>query len=182
MRIVSTRLVLWLALASVGVVAGTAAAGASAATPAKATLLRLDGIGPLRLGMTREAALATGWLAQRRTGCPLGGPPLPITYRLSGPKAPARIRGIAEFVSGRLRAVSVTAGARTAAGAVVGSTTAKEMAALYRAAGFAASARYDSTFVGTFVVVRRNGKIVIGGFAEAGRVRVIGIPYVPVCE
>ena len=48
------------------------------------TTLRLDGVGPLKLGMRVTAARQTGWLAGRRTGCPLGGPPLPVTYRLSG--------------------------------------------------------------------------------------------------
>ena len=44
------------------------------------------------------------------------------------------------------------------------------MVARYRAAGFTASARYESTFQGTFVRVRRHGRDVVGGFAD-GRVR-----------
>ncbi len=58
-----------------------------AATP---TLLRLDGNGPLKLGLDRAAAVCTGWLTHRSSGCPLGGTP-PVTYGLSGksPRAAA---------------------------------------------------------------------------------------------
>lgn len=154
---------------------------APAATPAVA-VLRLDGIGPLRLGMTREAARATGWLAQRRTGCPLGGPPLPITYRLAGPKAPRGIEGTAEFAGERLRSIALTRGVRTAAWVEVGRTSVRQMVLRSREAGLGARSRYDSTFAGTFVTVGRNGRQVLGGFAEAGVVTVLGIPYVPVCE
>jgi hypothetical protein len=146
------------------------------------TLLRLDGIGPLHLGMTRQAALATGWLAQRAPGCELAGTPRPITYRLTGAKAPAGITGTVEFDHGRLRTLAFTGGVRTASGVVVGRTTAKQMVARYRASGLGASARYDSAFQATFVTVRRNGRQVIGGLAEKGSLTILGIPYVPVCE
>ncbi len=168
-----------LAAISATSAAATAAPTAPAASPA---LLRLDGIGPLRLGMTRQAAVATGWLAQRRPGCPLGGPPLPITYRLTGAKAPKGIRGVAEFTGDRLRTLSFTAGVRTAAGVEVGRTAVARMVARYRALGLAASSRYDSTFVGTFVTVKRNGKFAIGGFTESGPIAILGIPFVPLCE
>src|SRR3954468_1395801 len=105
-----------------------AVAGAALGVPAIAaggvstTVVRLDGIGPLHLGMARSAALATGWLAERRPGCPLGGTP-PITYRLTGPKAPGAIRGSAEFENHRLRTLSFTRGVRTSTGVTVGRTT-----------------------------------------------------------
>ena len=56
-----------------------------------ATLVRLDGIGPLTMGMSRMAALDTGWLSNRHSGCPLGGKPYPIDYDLAGASAPAGI-------------------------------------------------------------------------------------------
>ena len=146
------------------------------------TLLRLDGIGPLRLGMTRQAALSSGWLAHRAPGCELAGTPRPITYRLTGAKAPLGIAGTAEFDHNRLQTLSFTRGVRTAQGVEVGHTTAKQMVARYRTAGFGASARFDTTFQATFVTIRRNGKQVIGGLAERGPLSILGIPYVPVCE
>ncbi|MCW3039717.1 MAG: hypothetical protein JWM31_1622, partial [Solirubrobacterales bacterium] len=144
--------------------------------------LRLDGIGPLKLGMTRTAAVRTGWLSGRGTGCPLGGPPLPITYRLRGRAAPAGVTGTAQFEGGRLRVLSFSAGVRTAAGVTVGVTTPTQMVARYRARGFAAKASFSSTFQGTFVDVTRRGASVIGAFAEGKRVTSLALPAVPVCD
>jgi hypothetical protein len=154
---------------------------ANAAGPPATTVLRLDGIGPLQLGMTRTAALATGWLAGRRFGCPLGGTP-PITYRFTGPKAPRAIMGSVEFANNRLSTMSFTRGVRTSTGVTVGRTTAARMVARYRAAGFTASARFESTFQGTFVRVRRHGRDVVGGFADSSAVTIVAIPAVSVCE
>jgi hypothetical protein len=155
--------------------------------PQTTPTLRLDGIGPLRLGMTRAAGLRTGWLARRGRGCELGGPPIPITYQLSGPRAPAGIKAVAEFDDGRLESVAVTRGVRTATGVIPGRTTARGMVNRYRDAGFAARAEFVGVFQGTFVTVRRRGRQVIGGFAR-GRatarrpLSVIGVPFVPTCE
>lgn len=160
------------------VLAGPAAALSPAAPPT----LRLDGIGPLRLGMRSDAALRTGWLARRDRGCELGGPPIPVTYRLTGPRAAGGIGGFAEFRFGRLRNLSFTRGVRTAVGVVPGTTPQRRMVALYRRAGFAVTTQFVDTFGGTFVTVRRPGRQVLGGFATRGRVRTIGIPYVPTCE
>jgi len=132
--------------------------------------------------MTTAAALNTGWLAGRRTGCPLGGRPFPITYRLSGRRAPAGLRGFAEFYRGRLRNLSFTRGVRTDAGVTVGRTTTSQMVARYRRAGYAASAHFISTFQGTFVRVTRRRRDVIGGFGQRRLVTTLAIPAVPVCE
>lgn len=147
-----------------------------------AVLLRLDGIGPLRLGMTRASALRTGWLAHRGTGCELGGPPLPVTYRLAGRHAPRGVRGVAEFDRGRLRNLSFSRGVSTATGVAVGQTTARTMVARYRRAGFSASSQFVSTFSGTFVSVRRHRRDVIAGFAGRRTITTLAIPFVPVCE
>ncbi len=56
------------------------------------------------------------------------------------------------------------------------------MVSRYRRAGLAATARFDSTFAGTFVTVTRGGRQVIGGFATRGPLVQLAIPYVPVCE
>jgi hypothetical protein len=56
------------------------------------------------------------------------------------------------------------------------------MVARYRAAGYAASARYDATFRGTFVSVRRRGRQVLGGFASGRVVTTLAIPRVQTCE
>jgi hypothetical protein len=158
------------------------------AAPAQgATLLRLDGIGPLKLKMTRTAALDTGWLGGRGTGCELGGPPLPITYKFTGAKAPAGVRGTVEFNKNKLTSFAFDKGVRTATGVVVGKTTVGSMVTRYRNAGFKASSRYDSTFQGTFVTIRRKkgGPQVLGGFAAGKTAKVVttlGLPFVPVCD
>jgi hypothetical protein len=154
----------------------------SAGAAASPRVLRLDGIGPLHLGMTLPAALGTGWLAQRHTGCPLGGPPLPITYRFTGRKAPRGLQGVAEFQDNKLRAVSFTRGVRTSTGVTVGRTTTKRMVARYRGLGFAVSARYDDVFQGTFVTVKKHGQQVVGGFGERSVVTLVGVPAISVCE
>lgn len=156
------------------------------AAPAQgATLLRLDGIGPLKLNMSRLASLDTGWLGDRSTGCKLGGKPYPITYRFTGAEAPAGIDGSAEFNRGKLTNLSFNGGVRTATGVVPGKTSVTSMVTRYRNAGFKVSARYDTTFVGTFVTVKRKGggDAVMTGFADRKKpVGILGIPYVPLCE
>ena len=114
--------------------------GFSGTASAATTVLRLDGVGPLKLGMKRSEALRTGWLSARGTGCELGGPPLPITYRLGGSSAPSGLRGVAEFRRHRLRNLSFTRGVRTARGVRVGRTTYRRMVKRYRGDGFSASA------------------------------------------
>jgi hypothetical protein len=169
------------ALGLAALVGAALCAPATAAGGPATTVLRLDGIGPLHLGMTRTAAVATGWLAGRSFGCPLGGTP-PITYRFTGAKAPRTIKGSVEFVDNRLTTMSFTAGVRTSTGVTVGRTTAARMVARYRAAGFTASARFDRAFQGTFVRVRRHGRDVVGGFADIATVTIVAIPVVSVCE
>ncbi len=166
------------------------AAFAGPANPASATsvgttsvsTLRLDGIGPLKLGMTRAAAVKTGWLSHRGTGCELGGPPLPITYRLRGAAAPKGLSGVAEFNGGKLTSLDFRKGVRTAAGVVVGTTTAAQMVSRYKARGFTAKATFSSLFGGTFVDVKKNGARVIGGFATGKVVTDLAIPGIQTCE
>jgi hypothetical protein len=161
---------------------GVALLAPSASGASATAVLRLDGIGPLHLGMTRTAAVATGWLGQRGTGCELGGRPFPITYRFTGRKAPRGIAGVAEFQRDRLAGLSFTRGVRTSTGVTVGSTTAKRMVSRYRQAGFSASARFEDVFQGTFVTIKRHGDQVVGGFGERGVITVVAIPAITVCE
>jgi len=151
---------------------------------AVATTLRFDGIGPLDLGMTTADAEATGWIAHKAKGCELERP-APAVYRLDGAKAPDGLRGSAEFAAGKLRGVTVTRGAHTAAGVTPGVTTFKGMARLYRARGYKVRIGYDATFAGTFVDVLKKGEPLIsafGGGTSGRRIAVLGIPFVPVCE
>lgn len=156
------------------------------ATPSTAfgatPVLDSRGVGPLKLGMSRSAAVATGWLSHQGTGCPLGGMPYPVTYRVRGSKAPAGLRGSVEFVHGRLADMSFSGGVRTSVGIVVGRSTVSQMVHLYRQAGFRASSRFDSTFAGTFVTVSRKSRTVLGGFASGKVIGILAIPDVPVCE
>ncbi len=159
-----------------------ALAPAAAAGAASTTVLRLDGIGPLKLGMSRADAVATGWLGSRGTGCKLGGPPYPITYRFTGFKAPSGLRGNAEFVGGKLLDMAFSNGVHTATGVTIGRTTPARMVASYRNAGLSVSSAFSPTFGGTFVTVKRAGKPVLGAFATKGAINTIAIPSVPVCE
>lgn len=158
------------------------AAALLAAPASAATTLRLDGIGPLKLNMAQPAALDTGWLSNRTTGCKLGGKPYPVSFRLDGAKAPKAIRGNAEFNGGRLTTITATAGVRTTTGVQPGKTTWAGMVSRYRNAGYKVSARYDDVFQGTFVHVKRQGEAVMTGFAETKVLSIIGIPYIPLCE
>ncbi len=174
-----------------------AAAACCAALPATASadlvagtstpLLKATGIGPLKLGMTTAAALRTRWLAHRGSGCELGGRPFPVTYQLSGPRAPDGVVGSAEFNRGKLTNLSFTRGVETTFGAIVGETTARGMVHRARAAGFGADADFVDTFGGTFVAVTRGRAQRFAGFAR-GRtsarkpISILAIPFVPVCE
>jgi hypothetical protein len=154
--------------------------GPASAADAATTLLRLDGIGPLKLGMTRTAAVRTGWLADRAPGCELASP-RPVTYQFTGRKAPKSLRGSAQFDRGRLSVISLNRGVRTRVGVRIGAPTAR-MITKYRNAGFAASSMFSPTFAGTFVTVKRGGRQVLGAFAMGGHVKNLAVPAVPVCE
>ncbi|WP_354701960.1 hypothetical protein DSM112329_02305 [Paraconexibacter sp. AEG42_29] len=159
--------------------AGGAQARAAGSAP---TVLRLDGIGPLKLGMSRAAAVKTGWLSGRGTGCPLGGTPLPVTYALDGKGAPAPISGTAQFDGGKLTILTFSKGVRTGNGTAPGRTTTTQMAARYRTAGFKVRAERSELFGGTFVQASRGDVPVIGGFARGKVVQELALPSVPVCE
>ncbi|MDO8210624.1 hypothetical protein [Conexibacter sp. CPCC 206217] len=175
------------------VVAPVVGASADAPSPqaraAALPTLRLDGIGPLRLGMTSAAALRTGWLANRGRGCELAGDPLPFVFQFRGPRAPAGLVGIATFDGStrKLTNISFRRGVRTATGVVAGQTTATGMVNRYKDAGFSARAQFFDTFAGTLVTVRRGGKRVVGGFAN-GRasarrpLATLAIPGVSICD
>jgi hypothetical protein len=160
----------------------TAAGSAWADGRGSSPVLRLDGIGPLRLGMGRAEAVATGWLSDPGPGCELGGPPLPVVYRLKGPKAPAGGVGTAQFERGTLRVFAFTAGVRTTFGVAIPGGTVNDLLKRARAAGLSATSVYDETFAGRFVTVNRGGKQVLGAFAEKSAIATIAVPYVPVCE
>jgi hypothetical protein len=145
-------------------------------------LLRQDGVGPLRLGMTRAAALATEWLAHRGKGCPLGGPPVPITYTIDVRSAPRRIRGVVHFVRGKLVHMAFSAGVSTAVGVIVGESTVAEMVSRYRKAGFQVTRRFEPPFQATFVTVTHNGEAVVGGFASKNVIELLSIPRTQGCD
>jgi len=163
------------------VVLGVLAVLASASSAGALTVLRQNGIGPLKLGMTRAAALRTGWLAHRAPGCELASP-RPVTYTFTGPMAPAGLRGSVEFTSNKLTNISASHGVRTSLGVTVGVTTPARMVRRYRAAGFAAAAKFDPTFQATFVTVKRRGRQVLTGLADGPRISLLAIPLVATCD
>jgi hypothetical protein len=170
-----------LVLAAVAAVVALSGPTGQAGAASTATL-RLDGIGPLKLGMTRAAAVKTGWLSDRGMGCRLGGPPLPITYRLKGTAAPKGVTGVAEFNGGKLTDLTFTKGVRTGTGVVVGTTTTGQMVTKYRKAGYKAKAQYSGVFQGTFVEVSKGSHPVIGGFGTGKIVDTLAIPGISVCD
>jgi hypothetical protein len=157
------------------------ALAASPALAAATTVLRQDGIGPLKLGMSTAAALKTGWLAHRGKGCELDAS-RPIFYTFTGRHAPAGLRGSANFRHGKLDNIAVSHGARTGVGVTVGVTSARRMTQRYRALGFTATMRFESVFQATFVTVTRHHKPVIGGLAEGSTITQLAIPSIQVCE
>jgi hypothetical protein len=154
----------------------------TAQAAATTTLLRLDGIGPLKLGMSRPAALNTGWLADRGLGCPLGGP-VPVTYQFRGPKAPRGLSGSVEFNHGRLSIVTAGRGVRTQPGVAIG-TSAAQAVKRYRAAGFNAVTQFSPDVAATFLTVTRRSKTVpvLMGVVTKHRVTSLSVPFVPACD
>jgi hypothetical protein len=154
----------------------TATAAGSAATP----LMRLDGVGPVKLGMTRSAAVSTGWLANKTLGCELASP-RPVVFQFTGPKAPAGLKGSASFVGGKLVNVSFRRGVRTRLGIRPGVSTAGAMVRAYRRGGFWVTSVFDSTFQARFVTATRGGRSIA---AVAGRavIDTLAVPRIEVCE
>ncbi len=155
---------------------------ALATTPAYAlTTVRLDGIGPLKLGMSTSAALKTKWLSGKQKGCELASP-RPTTYEFHGTKAPKGISGFAEFTSGKLTNLSFSAGVRTGKGTIPGRSSLAGMKKVYGQSPFSATSTFEDTFGGTFVNVKRAGDLVLSGFGTGKKVQVLGVPSVPSCE
>jgi hypothetical protein len=169
-------------LGAVGAFLLLAAGSVSAESRPSSPVLRLDEIGPLRLGMSRAEAVATGWLSDPGPGCELAGPPLPVVYKLKGPKAPPGIAGTVEFDRGTLRVMAFSAGVRTTFGVAIPGGTVNDLVKRARAAGLSATSTYDQTFAGRFVTVNQKGKQVLGAFATQSAIETIAVPYVPVCE
>ncbi len=169
-----------LAVAGALTLVATVAAPAIAAPPR----LRLNGIGPLKFGMTVAQAQATGWIANRTPGCELQSP-RPVGYDLTGPSAPAGLRGDVTFVRGKLVNVAVDKGATTITNVRPGVTTAARMARAYRQAGYWVTSDYEPVFQARFITATRGGKTIVGiapGFSTAKVVTSLSVPFANVCE
>lgn len=165
------------------------AAAASAKRRASGTTIRFDGIGPLRLGMTRSKAYATGTIRTAAETCFDSPAPRPVNYSSDGPRNAAGARFQAIFRggrNGRLTHLLFVSGVRTELGIRPGVSTAAQMAAAYRRAGYTVSTTFDSSYNSTFVAVRRGRRALMTGMAT-GRLRAhkplhsIGIPGNFVC-
>ena len=168
---------------AIGALAACIASLALITSPATAsTILDLDGLGPVKLGMDENAVISTGWIGDKSDGCELASPP-PSTYTFSGDSAPAGVTGTLTFTDGALESIVVTRGAQTALGIAPRRSTARTMVRRYRAAGFRVRSQYVRTFGGTFVTVRQGTRPVLAGFARRGKpLSYLGIPFLPVCE
>ena len=62
--------------------------------------------------------------------------------------------------------------------------TTKSMVSIYRKRGFKVTTRYDATFRGTFVTVRKGNKQVLGAFAsrKTRKVTQLSLPRVRTCD
>ena len=166
-------------LALISAVVVTAPAGADRSAPdavvaarrtASPTTLRLDGIGPLRLGMSRNSAYAFGLLRSSTETCLGAKPPLPVSYASDGPRATPGVRFTAYFTGGRngkLTHVMVYDGARTELGIRPGVSTAAQMIARYKRAGYTVKTEWRGDLGATFVNVTRRGKPVMTGMVNA---------------
>ncbi len=163
-----------------GVLAATIAGAAPAGAASAPTRVRLDGVGPITLGMTRADAAKTGWLSNPHRNCPDKGT-VANGYELHGAKAPGGLGASVAFAGGTLRAISLEKGARTQTGVTVGVSTLTRMASAYRAAGYQVKAKRYPTVGGTYVTVRRKGIIVVQGFGTGKLVQTLGLPFIPVC-
>jgi hypothetical protein len=160
-------------------------AACGADPPAAAPVLRLDGIGPLKLGMSGAAALKTGWLDTRKPtpGCQLAPPPHSKIYRLSGPRLPAGVKGSAEIGGGKLITLVLDAGVATDTGVKLGTSTVTEMTAAYRKAGFEVDAAPDEVFQTTFVNVVKDKRMVLAGSApDSETIESLATPTFMLCE
>lgn len=162
--------------AAATVVALTATAAGNAATP----LMRLNGTGPVKLGMTRAAAVSTGWLAHKTLGCELASP-RPVVFQFNGPKAPAGLKGSASFVGGRLVNISFRSGVRTRLGIRPGVSTTGAMVRAYRQGGFRVTNVFDPVFQARFVTATRGGRS-IAAVASSAVIDTIAVPRIEVCE
>ena len=161
-----------LALLAAVVVAAPATADRSAPDAAAAarrapsgTTLRLDGIGPLRLGMTRNAAYKTGVIRSHSDTCLDRKKPLPISYGSDGPRVAPGAKFISYFRggrNGRLTHIFASSGVRTQLGIRPGVSTAPEMIRAYRRAGYTVRSRTRRDFAGvTFLDVLSRGRVVM---------------------
>ncbi len=150
---------------------------ADAATPPR---LRLTGIGPLTLGMTRPAAVATGWLANPQAGCEFYGPTA-RGYDFTGPQAPAGLVGNASFTNGKLVNISFRRGVQTHVGVRPGVSTRQAMVRAYRQGGFVVTDRFQPVFQTRFITARRGGKS-IQATTRAGKVFQLSIPLTEICD
>ncbi len=150
------------------------AAAASAKRTAPGTTVRFDGIGGLRLGMTRSKAFATGVLRTASETCFDSPAPRPVTYSSDGPKNAAGARYQAIFRGGRngkLTHLQFVSGVRTELGIRPGVSTAAQMAVTYRRAGYTVRTTFDGAYNSTFVEVRKGRRALMTGVAsgETGR-------------
>ncbi|MDO8189474.1 hypothetical protein Q5424_26270 [Conexibacter sp. JD483] len=168
-------------VALLAAVAVTTAAPAGADRPAPAavasakrvpvgTLLRLDGIDKLRLGMTRNAGYATGQLRTTAETCLDGKRPLPITYGSDGPKAAPAARYTAYFRggrNGRLTHVTAFGGVVTELGIRPGVSTGQQLVARYKRAGYTVRSEWVANLNATVIHVLRGRRQVLDGLVSA---------------
>lgn len=165
--------------------APAAVAAARRIRPNAPTTIRLDGIGPVRVGMKLRAVEATGWIRSTAETCFGGSVPLPTVSHSDGPRAAPGVSFGAYFrgrgANSTLTNIMFASGARTELGIRPGVSTAAQMVARYRRAGFTVRTTYLREYGGTFVDVVRRGKVVMTGFAQGrlGDRRALGVLAIP---
>ena len=151
---------------------------APSTTAAAASVIREDGIGKLRLGMTVAQAKATGEIGAVGPGCELGGPGELAADLLSG-----TAKGIVTFSEDVIVGFMVRSGAKTAAGIGAGSTLAQIQQAYAKGYEIKTDDSYQEQFGFTLVSVYR-GKHWFDFDVDAGSKKVgsVWVPNVRLCE
>lgn len=153
------------------------------ASPAAAVpLLRLDGIGPLMLGMSEADAEATGWLSNRSAPwCPFAGTEDP-TWDLAGPSAPAGVDGYLIFREGEIDQVVIRSGTTTDEGIGAGASFG-DLSDTYGGLGYEVDsyARFES-FDDFATVEQADEPRLMTTLNSDGSIEWIGVPYISVCD
>lgn len=163
---------------------GSTATQPGTTSPAQPSLtLGLDGIGPLKIGMSESAAENTGWLSDRQVPwCPFASETDP-SYQLEGPEAPAELDGLVIFMEGSLNQIVVRAGAATGEGIGIGTSTLDDLTEAYGTRGYQVDSYSRFEDYDDFATVNRGDEThLMAALGSGGEISLLGVPHLSVCD